>query len=241
MRNLAKGSTEDSMTVINIDPFMQGHIGTVFIPLYWGRTGLHLCLPVASSWEHKPCASCPTATPTSGERARLGELLAEDQQWQFFQLQHPSSQPSSQAALQPGSQAGSAADPGSSKKLSPTFPGGLLWTRNQITSWLLWLLVLMWPPPCDAKKPLTPLGFSLLRAVVHHPSHVCDISMDQSFLIADTRILQGRSQNTGLIWKCSHQTAQFPFLFDCLVRFHDPQVPSSPCVNSIQNTRYFSN
>lgn len=155
MWNLARSSTEDSMTVINIDPFNARSHRHCPHPFVRGVGLDYTCVyqrPVVENVS--PVHRFPTATPTCGEPSPSWRAPCRGRAVAVLPAPAPPApSPAPKEALSLGHKQDPASGPGFEVKLSPAFPGRLLWTRHQITSWLLWLLVLVWPPLCDAEKP----------------------------------------------------------------------------------------
>ena len=244
MWNLASSSTEDSLTVLNIDPFnARSHRRCLHLFVL----GVGLDYTCVCQWpvleNVSPVHHCPYSNPDLRRTEPVLESpLQRTSSGSSSSSSTPSSQPSSQSGSQPGSQAGSSER---TRVRGKAFPH--LSRRASLDKESDCFLTSVTPGPgvattmwCREAPKLHSASVSLGQWATI-PSHMCDISVDPILSNCRCQNSSGRSQNTGLIRKCSHQTAQFPFLFDCLVRVPWPTSILFPCVNSVQNTRYFSN
>lgn len=109
MRNLARSSTEDSMTVINIDPFNARSHRHCLHPFVLGAGLDYTCVyqwPVLETVS--PMHRCPYSNPDLRRTEPILESsLQRTSSGSSSSSSTPSSQPSSQGGSQPGSQAGS--------------------------------------------------------------------------------------------------------------------------------------
>lgn len=140
---------------------VQGYLNTLFIPLHWGQDWTMFAFTNGKVLRGSSlCSAALAATLTSEELSPSWRAPCREPAVAVPPAPAPLAlSPAPKGAHSPDHKQGPVNGPEFEVKLSLASPwwhspGKRAWAGNRVTFWLLWLLLLEWPPRCDTEEPL---------------------------------------------------------------------------------------